>query len=1551
MRLVSILLIIFSLFFLSCSGDDKSGKDEKTGNQTKTDGDSGTDNEDSGKPGDDDEKKGEENDSSEVDDREKQDDSSTPDSGTPQDDGDKKDDHPGTDEDEVSDDPVTADEDKELPENEDTDSDAAFENDEDVSVDDETDDAGNVEELCGNGNFDEGKEKCERGTIIACSDIPEKKFAEGATTVCRQDCSGWDESLCTLCGNNLRDPGETCDKAVEKIDCGNIPGKNYASGTLANCNSRCDGWLESVCTTCSNGTEDAGEVCEKGTPIDCGEIPGKNYEPGTNATCNDACTGWNDDDVCTVKVTETCGNGSFDQGEEACEKGQPTPCGDIPGKNYADSGNAICNDDCSGFDESQCTTCGNGSADAGETCEKGMPTSCADLPGNNYSDSENAICNDSCSGFDESACTTCGNGSVDAGETCEKGTQIDCSNIPGKDYKTGTNATCNNSCTSWNDAQVCTVHVEEKCGNGNVDPGETCEKDVEVDCSTLDMGFSGGTAVCNGTCSGWITEECISLLDPPTNVQASDGTFTYYVQVTWSAAAGADAYQVFRSPTPDGEFAYLGETTSTTYNDVTAKTGIRYYYAVKSLKNPDTLGSLSNSDSGFKNGNIPRPENVQATDGDHPDKIVITWDEVAEATSYEIVRDTLPNGTYNLKIGTSTDPVFEDTTALNNIIYYYKVRAYSSVLQKYGGYSVDNEPGSLKIDTPINFNATDGIFNTIRMSWNEIPQAETYRIYYSTAADGTYTQLAETDKFYYDWQPGNNTVYHFKVEAVSEPMGISYYSEPDSGFATMENYRELKLVHQSSSKGITYDTNGYLYLIKSNSILKVDNYERWVEYPEFTQEIDENGNMKYPEAVVTDAGENYLYIVDSGKHNVKRFLTADGTFHSEIGMQGSGSGQFNSPRGITRCMDGNIYVADSGNNRIVKIKIGGDPAETMIFQSTFGGLGTEPGKFDNPTYLACDSQNRIYISDTGNDRVQRCDSTGNCEVFIGKEAFDMPGYDISAPVSIAIDMYDHIYLIDRILLRQFSPEGVLTFKRSAGYGTVRVSTDPSGWHIYFTSSKGTILLRREVFENFPIEPPKNVNATDGSHEHFVRVSWDGVPSAEYYALSNYRNEELGRTAQFQFDYDRLRKDRFSVRSYNQYLGYSDHSNPDAGEPQVILDQLLHSMQYGPSSGQGGSGITMDSEGNIYIVGGTSDGFYGNSGYGSSDIFLMKLRPDGSIIKTATWGTENVDQGVDVKVDHQGNIYICGITLGDLHGNTNSGKRDIFLMKLDQEGNMLWTSQWGSSGEDYVAGIDLDASGNIYISGFANRSFEGNTAKGRNDIFVMKINSQGSPLWTEIIGTPYDEEATSIKLDAAGNIYLTGYTNGDPETNAHAGSFEIFLIKLNNDGTQAWRKDWGSDRDEKSHDLTIDSSGDLYLTGYTRGSLNGVVNYDYHIFVMKTDPDGSEIWTKIFGSDQLDESQDIEVSSTGNIFVTGKTTGDIYGRNEGSDDIFLIKLDSEGEHVWSRQWGTTMKDRPNDMIIGPDDSIFITGFTEEALDGNLKVGYNDIFMLFHANFDH
>jgi Secretion system C-terminal sorting domain len=308
----------------------------------------------------------------------------------------------------------------------------------------------------------------------------------------------------------------------------------------------------------------------------------------------------------------------------------------------------------------------------------------------------------------------------------------------------------------------------------------------------------------------------------------------------------------------------------------------------------------------------------------------------------------------------------------------------------------------------------------------------------------------------------------------------------------------------------------------------------------------------------------------------------------------------------------------------------------------------------------------------------------------------------------------------------------------------------------------------------------------------------------------------------------------------------------------------------------GNSITVDASGNVYTTGsfqGTADfdpgsGTYNLSSVGFSDVFVQKLDAAGNFLWAKSVGGSYEDRGHSITVDAAENVYTTGqfwrtvdFDPGSGTYNLSSvGDHDIFVQKLDAAGNFLWAKSTGGSSGDGGNSITVDATGNIYSTGYFQATVDFDPGSGTYnlssvgsfDIFVQKLDAAGNFLWAKSTGGSSSDGGISITVDAAGNVYTTGYFQATVDFDPGAGTYnltevgnaDIFVQKLDAAGNFVWAGSMGGSLFEGGSSITIDASGYIYTTGFYQGTADfdpGAGTYNLtsvgsvDIFVQKMSP--------------------------------------------------------------------------------------------------------------------
>ena len=373
------------------------------------------------------------------------------------------------------------------------------------------------------------------------------------------------------------------------------------------------------------------------------------------------------------------------------------------------------------------------------------------------------------------------------------------------------------------------------------------------------------------------------------------------------------------------------------------------------------------------------------------------------------------------------------------------------------------------------------------------------------------------------------------------------------------------------------------------------------------------------------------------------------------------------------------------------------------------------------------------------------------------------------------------------------------------------------------------------------------------------------------------------------------------------------------------------------------------------------------------------------------GSSNRDEGHAITRDASGNIYLTGLSeatwngpgdIPPLNAHTEGVNYDIVVVKLNSAGVYQWHTFYGSSNKDaYHYGITSDRNGNIYVtsSSFATWNGPGNIAplnpySGNNDIVVLKLNSSGAYQWHTFYGSSDTDDGRAITSDENGNVYITGTSgaswNGPgavPPLNAHTGSSEIVVLKLNSAGVYQWHTFYGSSNIDYGHAITRDGDGNIYIAGNSYATWNGpgaaaplnayTANGD--IVVLKLDSAGAYQWHTFYGSsdDNADLGNAITSDGSGNIYIAG-TSNNAPWNGPGSaaplnspGGIVVIKLNSAGAYQWHTFYGSSVYDDGDTITSDGNGNLYLAGGSWATWNGpgaaaplNAYVGLVDIVIV-------
>jgi hypothetical protein len=259
---------------------------------------------------------------------------------------------------------------------------------------------------------------------------------------------------------------------------------------------------------------------------------------------------------------------------------------------------------------------------------------------------------------------------------------------------------------------------------------------------------------------------------------------------------------------------------------------------------------------------------------------------------------------------------------------------------------------------------------------------------------------------------------------------------------------------------------------------------------------------------------------------------------------------------------------------------------------------------------------------------------------------------------------------------------------------------------------------------------------------------------------------------------------------------------------------------------------------------------------------------------------------------------------------------------------------------YGYGVSSDGLGNAYVSGSTDSSLGGPNA-GNLDAYVSKYDAAGNMLWTKQLGTSGYDESSGVSADGMGNVYISGYTGGSLG-GTHEGEADAFVSKYDAAGDLQWTQQLGTYETEFANAVSADDLGNVYISGSTWGSLGGPNGGNTDVFVGKYDAAGDLQWTQQLGTSHADIADAVSADGLGNVYVSGVTRGSLGAPNFGGDDAFVSKYNAAGNLQWTRQLGTSNDDRSLGISADGLGNVYISGHTSASL-GGPSAGSADAFV--------
>ena len=353
--------------------------------------------------------------------------------------------------------------------------------------------------------------------------------------------------------------------------------------------------------------------------------------------------------------------------------------------------------------------------------------------------------------------------------------------------------------------------------------------------------------------------------------------------------------------------------------------------------------------------------------------------------------------------------------------------------------------------------------------------------------------------------------------------------------------------------------------------------------------------------------------------------------------------------------------------------------------------------------------------------------------------------------------------------------------------------------------------------------------------------------------------------------------------------------------------------FGGSDYDVGMSVQQTTDGGYIIAGAT-----GSFGIGGSNVYLIKTDASGKELWSKTYGGSDYVMARCVQQTTDGGYIIAGEIVYEITGE------DIYLVKTDASGTELWSKTFGMRTTDRAYSVQEANDGGYIIVG---ETFVGG---GSHDVWLIKTDANGNELWNKTYGGGGVDKGRAVKQTTDGGYIIVGATGS-----FGAGWVDTYLIKTDENGNELWHKAFGGGGADGGHAVQQTTDGGYIIVGST--SSFGAGSYD--VWLIKTDANGNELWSKTFGGSTWDYGHSVQQTTDGDYIICGFTGS--FGA--GNADVWLIKTNASGNQIWNKTFGGSEYDRGYSVQQTSDDGYIIAGDTD-----SFGAGGSDVYLIYYTD---
>lgn len=404
----------------------------------------------------------------------------------------------------------------------------------------------------------------------------------------------------------------------------------------------------------------------------------------------------------------------------------------------------------------------------------------------------------------------------------------------------------------------------------------------------------------------------------------------------------------------------------------------------------------------------------------------------------------------------------------------------------------------------------------------------------------------------------------------------------------------------------------------------------------------------------------------------------------------------------------------------------------------------------------------------------------------------------------------------------------------------------------------------------------------------------------------------------------------------------DKSSDMEEEISVFEGDVAWITSFGGSGDDTPRSVIRTTDGGYAVFGFTNstDGDLTGKAISVNDYWLIKINAEGVLLWSRTYGGSKDDRGQAVVQTSDGGFAITGYAMSDDgDASNNEGFHDNWVLKLDPQGNIEWEQSFGFSGHDHSYDIVENADGGLFFTGFldiTSARADGYTDKsytltrhGVGEFWGTKLNQLGELEWREYFGGTNNDRAHAVVTAREGGYVMAGFSESeDFDISDPKGSYDFWVVKIDGEGQLVWEQSFGGSGIDIAQDIARTEDGGYIITGSTISTDGDIAatHGESDVWVIKIDALGNLLWERTYGGSNFEAAESISPTADGGYIIAGnsKSADQDLSTNAGQNDLWVLKIDPQGQILWQQAYGGTDLEFGFDALETLDGGILLVG---------------------------